>query len=64
MVGEHGRALTAVAPDQPGQVTVHGEIWRATSRDPIAAGVRVRVLSLNGLTAVVEAVHATKENPT
>ena len=58
MIGERGRALTAIGPEQPGQVSVHGEIWRATSRQPIAAGATVRLSSLKGLTAVVEAVEA------
>jgi membrane-bound serine protease (ClpP class) len=54
MVGEEGRARTSVAPDVPGQVDVHGEIWRAFSREPLPAGSRVRVIEVNGLTLVVE----------
>jgi membrane-bound serine protease (ClpP class) len=64
MMGEQGRALTAIGADQPGQVSVHGEIWRAVSPEPIAAGASVRVIALNGLTAVVEPVRAAKENLT
>jgi membrane-bound serine protease (ClpP class) len=33
-----------------GLVRVHGELWRATSAMPIAAGTRVRVLRVDGLT--------------
>jgi membrane-bound ClpP family serine protease len=64
MMGEQGRALTPIGADQPGQVSVHGEIWRAVSPEPIAAGASVRVIALNGLTAVVEPVRAAKENLT
>ncbi|MBI2185515.1 MAG: nodulation protein NfeD [Acidobacteria bacterium] len=54
MVGEEGRARTALAPDAPGQVDVHGETWRAYSRAPLPAGARVRVVEVNGLTLIVE----------
>jgi membrane-bound ClpP family serine protease len=33
---------------------VHGEIWRATSDVRIAAGARIRVTALSGLTVKVE----------
>jgi membrane-bound serine protease (ClpP class) len=56
MVGEEGRARTAIAPEAPGHVDVHGEIWRACSHEPLAPGARVRVVAVNGLTLVVEAV--------
>jgi membrane-bound serine protease (ClpP class) len=56
LVGEQGRTLTAIAPGDVGQVGVHGEIWRATSRDPIGAGTRVRVTGIDGLTVLVESV--------
>jgi len=58
MVGEEGRARTPVAPDAPGQVDVHGEIWRAYSREPLTAGARIRVIEVNGLTLVVEPADA------
>ncbi|MGH9346539.1 MAG: NfeD family protein [Vicinamibacterales bacterium] len=54
LVGEEGRALTAIAPGDAGQVRVHGEIWRATSRRAIPAGARVRIAAVNGLTLDVE----------
>ena len=53
MVGEIGVAQTAVAPD--GKVFVHGELWNATARAPIAEGSRVRVRGVDGLRVVVEA---------
>jgi membrane-bound serine protease (ClpP class) len=54
MAGEYGRTLTAIAPDTDGQVSVHGEIWRARSHVPIAADVVVRVLAVKGLTLSIE----------
>ena len=58
LIGEEGRTLTAIEPGGMGQVGVHGEIWRATSRDPIAPGAPVRVASVNGLTIFVEPVRS------
>lgn len=54
MVGEMGDALTAVDPD--GTVRVSGGLWRAhTNRaTPVAAGDRVRVVSIDGLVLEVE----------
>lgn len=49
MIGEVGRAVSAVTPDG-GQVLVHGELWRARSTVPLPAGSRVRVERLTGLT--------------
>jgi membrane-bound ClpP family serine protease len=40
MVGRRGRVRSAIDPDAPGQIDIHGEIWRATSRVPLAAGQR------------------------
>ena len=56
LVDERGRTRTDVSPDQPGLVTVHGEIWQAVSRAPIAAGQPVRIAEVRGLTLLVEAV--------
>jgi len=56
MVGEEGCARTPIAPNVPGQVDVHGEIWRAFSHEPLPAGARVRVVEVNGLTLLVEPV--------
>lgn len=53
MIGEPGEALTAIAPDRAGQVATHGEIWNATSGEPIPEGARVRVTGVDRLTLVV-----------
>ncbi len=53
MVGEVGKALTAIGPSEEGQVLTHGEIWRATAPDPIEPGARVAVVGVRGLTLTV-----------
>jgi membrane-bound serine protease (ClpP class) len=54
LVGERGSTLTAIGVETPGQVRVHGEIWRATSPVPLAQGCGIRVTKVDGLTLVVE----------
>jgi len=53
MVGAQGRALTSIAPGQPGRVITRGEIWTATSSEPISTGDTVRVVSVQGLQLTV-----------
>ena len=53
MIGEPGAALTDIAPERAGQVATHGEIWNATSGEPIPKGARVRVTGVDRLTLVV-----------
>jgi membrane-bound serine protease (ClpP class) len=50
--GEIGTALTEV--NLEGKVFVHGEYWNARSAEPIAAGERVRVRSVDNLLVEVE----------
>lgn len=52
LVGEIGQARTDLAPE--GKVFVHGELWNARSRRPVAAGARVRVAGVSGLRLEVE----------
>ena len=56
--GEVTDALEARGPDQSGRgmVLVHGELWRAVSREEIPKGARVRVVEVDGLTLHVEPV--------
>ncbi|MFL6277796.1 MAG: NfeD family protein [Blastocatellia bacterium] len=53
MIGLHGRAQTAIAPE--GTIFVRGELWRARSLMSIAPGEGVRVTDIEGLTLNVEA---------
>jgi membrane-bound serine protease (ClpP class) len=54
MVDAAGVAKTDLEP--LGKVLVHGELWDARARQPIAKGTRVRVREVDGLTLVVEPV--------
>lgn len=48
-----GNALTPIEPGGTGRVATHGEIWSATSSEPIQAGERVTIIEVNGLTLTV-----------
>lgn len=52
MIGEIGVARTGLEPE--GKVFVHGELWNAVAKAPIAAGSRVRVARVDGLHVLVE----------
>lgn len=54
LVGNEGVAKTEVAED--GRVFVHGELWNASSAQPIPEGARVRVTEVNGLRVRVESL--------
>lgn len=58
MLDEVGEALSPIAPGVPGRVRAHGEIWTATSAEPIAAGESVRVTGVRGLSLTVVAARA------
>jgi membrane-bound serine protease (ClpP class) len=58
LVGEIGIAETMLAPS--GKVFVHGELWDAVSAVPIAAGDRVIVRQVDGLTLRVDPITAAK----
>jgi membrane-bound serine protease (ClpP class) len=53
MIGQTGRALTAIEPGHQGRVTVHGEIWQARAAEPIPPGTPIRVADMDGLTLIV-----------
>jgi membrane-bound serine protease (ClpP class) len=50
MVGERGRAVTAIPVGGEGQVTAHGEIWRATADEAVGEGEGIEVVAVEGLT--------------
>jgi membrane-bound serine protease (ClpP class) len=54
MVGARGEAITAFGPRGPGQMKVHGEIWRAVSDRPVLAGQGLKVVAADGLTLHVQ----------
>ena len=47
MIGRTGVAISDVAPE--GKVRVMGQIWNATSADPLAAGDEIQVTATEGL---------------
>jgi membrane-bound serine protease (ClpP class) len=52
LIGETGVVRTPLAPT--GRIQVHGELWFARCRTPLATGQRVRVTAVDGLTLEVE----------
>jgi len=54
LVGEIGVVKEALIPE--GKVFVHGELWKAISKDPIETGAKVRVLNVVNLVLEVEVV--------
>ena len=56
MIGEIGTACSELAP--AGTVFVHGELWSASSTQPVANGQRVRVVRVDGLQLEVEPADA------
>jgi membrane-bound serine protease (ClpP class) len=53
MIEEEGRALTPILPGGFGRVQTHGEIWTATSNEPVGEGATVRVTGISGLVLMV-----------
>lgn len=54
LVGETGTTITPV--HREGRIRVHGEIWNATSKSPIARDFAVRVVRVDGLRVTVEPI--------
>jgi membrane-bound serine protease (ClpP class) len=54
LIGAEGRTRATIEPAASGYIDVHGELWRASTRVPLAAGELVRVTGVNGLTLIVE----------
>jgi membrane-bound serine protease (ClpP class) len=53
LIGQRAQARSTIGPGVPGQVAIHGELWRAESETPIEAGGLARVTAVNGLTLTV-----------
>jgi len=54
MLHSTAEALTSIDPGGVGRVSTHGEIWTATSPEPIHAGDRVVVTEVKGLLLTVK----------
>jgi membrane-bound serine protease (ClpP class) len=58
LLGEEGVVTTPVPAGGEGMIRVHGELWRAVANSQVPEGTLVRVTRINGLTLVIEPVHA------
>ncbi len=61
LVGMTGTVTESVIPDDPerrGRITVVGEVWGAVAHDnqPLPAGTKIRVTSMQGARVIVERV--------
>ncbi len=63
LVGQPALAREALGPGQPGRVLVNGELWKARSAQPIAAGTRVIVQAVHGLLLDVAPDGAQTQSP-
>jgi membrane-bound serine protease (ClpP class) len=54
MIGAEGIVIQPVSNENDGMIRIHGELWRATSTQPVAEGKSVRVLKIDGLKLYVE----------
>ena len=54
LLGEHGIVTTAVPAGGEGMIRIHGELWRANSKEDIQPGTAVRVLRVKGLKLEIE----------
>jgi len=63
LVGEIGEVRQEIANGRKGMVFVAGEWWSATSKQPIAAGQKVRVVRAQGLVLEVEPSAGGPSNP-
>jgi membrane-bound serine protease (ClpP class) len=58
LLGSEGIVTSALSANGEGMVRVHGELWRATSKENLPEGARVRVRHVDGLKLDVEPVGA------
>jgi membrane-bound serine protease (ClpP class) len=54
MIGAEGVVIEPVSNGHDGMIRIHGELWRATSTQPLVEGKSVRVLRIDGLKLYVE----------
>ena len=59
MVGSFGHVIDW--SEDKGRVRVHGEIWNASSAEPLAPGKRIGVAAMDGLTLTVKPAEEEKE---
>ncbi len=58
MIGAEGVVIEPVGSGHDGMIRIHGELWRASSTQPVAEGKPVRVLRIDGLKLYVEPIES------
>jgi membrane-bound serine protease (ClpP class) len=58
LLGEEGVVTSALPGGGEGMIRIHGELWRANSKENIQVGAKVRVLRVQGLRLEVEPLAA------
>lgn len=53
LIGKKGIVIKEITPNQPGQIKVEGEIWRAEANSTIDKDVTVNINSVSGVTLAV-----------
>jgi membrane-bound serine protease (ClpP class) len=56
LIGEVGEVRDPIGPGAPGHLFVHGEIWRASSDQPLRPGMHAQVTAVRGLELEVRAI--------
>ena len=54
IIGKQARVVTDITPDDPGQVKIEGEVWRAEADTHFSEGEKVKIASISGVTVTVE----------
>jgi membrane-bound serine protease (ClpP class) len=58
MIGAEGIVIEPVGNGHDAMIRIHGELWRASSTQPLAEGKSVRVLRIDGLKLYVEPIES------
>jgi membrane-bound serine protease (ClpP class) len=58
LIGERGSVIRAIAQQDEGQVSVHGEIWKAVCLERLKKGDRIEVTAVNGLVVTVKKIES------
>ncbi len=54
IIGKTARVIGVITSDEPGQVKIEGEVWRAEADEAFAIGDKVIIKSVSGVTVKVE----------
>ena len=54
MIGSEAEVMKDI--DNEGEVFLMGEYWKATSKEPVKKGAKVRVIQVDGLKLIVEEI--------